>query len=82
MHFIGNLVHGGLEDADRIRVGNHKDSNLVVELRPEIIEVHLARRERLDSDRLEAGHDGARRVSAVGVVGDEYLGSLLFLSSK
>ena len=70
---LGDLADLGVEQPDRVGVGDHEDGGLVVELRSEVGEVDEAARVALDGDGLEPGEVRRGRVGAVGAVGDEDL---------
>ena len=73
----GDLADLRVEQADRVRVGDHEDGGLVVELGLEVVQVDEAAAVALDRDGLEAGEVGRGRVGAVGAVGDQDLGPRL-----
>ena len=73
----GDLADLGVEEPDRVGVGDHEDGRLVAQLGLEVVEVDQAAAVALDRDRLEAGEMGRGGVGAVGAVGNQDLGALL-----
>ena len=78
----GDLADLGVEEADRVGVGDHEDGGLVAELGLEVGEVDEPATVALDRDGLEAGEVGRGRVRAVGAVGDQDLRPLLASASR
>ena len=73
----GDLGDVLVEEPERVRVGQHQAGDLVVGLRPQVVEVHPAALVGRHLDHLVAGHRHGRGVGAVGGVGGEHLGPLL-----
>ena len=73
----GDLGDVLVEEPERVRVGQHQAGDLVVGLRPQVVEVHPAALVGRHLDHLVAGHGHGRGVGAVGGVGGEHLGPLL-----
>ena len=66
-----------VEQAERVRVGEHQAGDLVVDLGPQVVEVDAAPPVGRHLDHLVARHGHGRRVGAVGGVGGQHLGALL-----
>ena len=77
VHDLRDLLDVRVEDAERVRVGEHQAGDVVVGLRAQVVEVDAAVGVGADLDDLVAGHRHRRRVRAVRGVGREDLGALL-----
>src|SRR5207249_2495180 len=71
MYLLGDRLDLLLEESQRVRIGDHEDRGAVVELGAEVTQVDEPLGVAADLHGLEAGEGGARRVGAVGAVGDE-----------
>ena len=68
----GDLGDLRLEHPQRVRVGDHHDGHLGVELRGQVVQIDEPLRRAPHGHDAEAGHGGAGGVGAVGAVGDEH----------
>ena len=73
VHDLGDLGDVGVEQAERVRVGEHQAGDVGVGLRAQVVEVDAAVGVGGELDDLEARHRDGRRVRAVGGVGREHL---------
>ena len=71
VHELGDRRDLRIEQAQRIRIGDHEDGGAVVELRVEVVEVDETLRVALDADGVEPGDGCAGGIGAVGAVGDQ-----------
>ena len=74
VHDRGDLLDVLVEQAERVRVGEHQAGGVVAGLRAQIVDVDPAALVRFELDHLVAGHRHRRRVGAVGRVRGEDLG--------
>jgi hypothetical protein len=70
-----------VEEAQRRGVGQHQPGGVLVDPAPQVVDVDVPTSIRLDWCELKAGHGHARRVRAVGGVGDHDLAPLLGLAA-
>ena len=77
VHQLGDGRDLLVEQAERVRVGDHEHGGALVELGLEVVEIDQAAGVALDGDGVEAGDGGAGGVGAVGAVGDEDARALL-----
>ena len=73
----GDLGDVLVEQAERVRVGEHQAGDLVVDLGAQVVEVDATAPVRRHLDHLVARHGHRGRVGAVGGVGGKHLGALL-----
>ena len=74
---VRDLLDRGVEQPERVRVGQHQAGDVVAGLRLEVVDVDAALVVRPDLDHLVARHRHRRRVGAVGGVGGQDLGPRL-----
>ncbi|MNN44189.1 hypothetical protein D3C81_1584670 [compost metagenome] len=77
MHNLGDLYDLFLEQAQRVRVGEHQRSRVFADSRSQRVQVHHAARGGRDGHRLEPGDRGAGGVRAVRGVRHDHLGAFL-----
>ena len=71
-HEAADLRSVRVEEPEGVRTGEHDPGQLVVEVQPELVEVDVAVGVRRDFLRRKTRDCGARRIGAVGVVGDQH----------
>ena len=77
VHDAGDLLDALVEEAERVRVGEHQAGDVLVRLGAQVVDVDAAALVGCDLDHLVAGHRDRRGVRAVSGVGSQHLGALL-----
>ena len=77
MHDPLDLLDPRLEQPERRGIGQHQAGDVLVGLRPQVVEVDVAAGVGADLDHLVSSHRHRRRVRAVGGVGRQHLGPVL-----
>jgi hypothetical protein len=77
----GDLLDVLVEQPERRWVGQHQPRGVLVDLAAQVLDVDVPARVGLDRGELVAGHGHARRIRAVGGVGNDDLTPLLALAT-